>query len=378
MCEDRAWSFAGNCEAPNLFLHPVTVGGVKMPIKVGIVGATGYTGGELIRFLMHHPGAEVVHLMRLTSEAELALEQVHPHLRKLSQLKCVPMNEETLARDVDVVFLAVPHGAAMNIAPKLLEAGVRVIDLSADFRLKDASEFEVWYHTKHESSHLLKEAVYGLPEVHREEIRSAKLVANPGCYPISAIIALMPLLKMGIAHSKHILIDSKSGISGAGRSKLSVDYHYPEMFGDFKPYGIASHRHTPEIEQELSLIAGEKISVTFTPHLLPVSRGILTTAYVELEDKVGAEELYEAYVRAYSNEPFVRVLPMGVAPRLKSVVGSNFCDVNIFVDERTNCAIAVSAIDNLAKGASSNAIQNMNIMFGLDECCGLLLPAISP
>ena len=349
-----------------------------MPIKVGIVGATGYTGGELVRFLLHHPEVEIVHLMRLTSEEELPLEQVHPHLRQLSGLKCVPMDEAKLASDVQVVFLAVPHGVAMTIAPKLLDMGLRVIDLSADFRLKDASAFELWYRVGHKAPHLLQEAVYGLPEIYRDQIRNARLVANPGCYPISAILALMPLFKFGMANSNHIVIDSKSGVSGAGRSKTTIDYHYPEVFGDFKPYGIATHRHTPEIEQELSFIAQRNMSVTFTPHLLPVSRGILTTAYVLLNEGVTISQLREAYILAYEDEPFVRLLPEGVAPRLKGVIGSNFCDVNIFLDERSMCAIAISAIDNLAKGAASNAIQNMNLMFGLDERCGLMLPALSP
>ncbi|MCS7253040.1 MAG: N-acetyl-gamma-glutamyl-phosphate reductase [Armatimonadota bacterium] len=349
-----------------------------MPVKVGIVGATGYTGGELVRFLMHHPEVELVHLMRLTSEEELPLEQVHPNLRQFGELKCMPMDEIKLAKDVDVAFLAVPHGVAMSIAAKLLDMDLRVIDLSADFRLKDVATFESWYRTRHNAPHLLEEAVYGLPEVYRDRIRDAKLVANPGCYPVSAILALLPLLRLKILHSEHIVIDSKSGVSGAGRSKTTIDYHYPEVFGDFKPYGIATHRHTPEIEQELSYIAGRNIRVTFTPHLLPVSRGILTTAYVLLEEDISASELHEAYKQAYKNEPFVRVLPIGVEPRLKGVIGSNFCDVNIFIDERTKCAIAVSAIDNLAKGAASNAIQNMNLMFGLDEKCGLMIPPISP
>lgn len=349
-----------------------------MPIKVGIVGATGYTGGELVRFLLHHPEVEIVHLMRLTSEEELPLEQVHPHLRQLAGLKCVPMDEEKLASDVNVVFLAVPHGVAMDIVPSLLNMGLRVIDLSADFRFKDAGTFESWYRMRHTAPHLLQEAVYGLPELYRDQIRNARLVANPGCYPISAILALLPLLKFKIAHSEHIIVDSKSGVSGAGRSRTTIDYHYPEVFGDFKPYGIATHRHTPEIEQELSFIAGGNIKVTFTPHLLPLSRGILTTAYVQLNEDISASELREVYIRAYEGEPFVRLLPNGVVPRLKGVVGSNFCDVNIFLDERSGCAIAVSAIDNLAKGAASNAIQNMNLMFGLDERCGLMLPALSP
>lgn len=349
-----------------------------MPIRVGIIGATGYTGGELVRFLLHHPEAQIIHLMRLTSEEEFPIENVHPHLREFGKFRCIPMDEAMLASDVEVVFLAVPHGVAMEIVPRLLEIGLRVIDLSADFRFKNANLFEAWYHMPHKAIHLLNEAVYGLPEVYRDEIRNARLIANPGCYPISAIIALLPLLKSGIAHSKHIVIDSKSGVSGAGRSKPSIDYHYPELFGDFKPYGIATHRHTPEIEQQLSFIAGRDIQVTFTPHLLPVSRGILTTAYVFLEEEVEESDLHNFYERAYKDEPFVRLLPKGVVPRLKGVVGSNFCDINIFVDKRTRCAIAVSAIDNLAKGAASNAIQNMNLMFGLDECCGLMLPALSP
>ncbi len=346
-------------------------------IKVVVVGATGYTGGELVRLLVQHPNAELVALLRLSSEEALPLYKAHPHLRGLTNLDCIPY-DEALLNGVDAAFLAVPNGVAMELAPKLLEKGIKVIDLSADFRFRDAATYEKWYRKTHMAKELLAEAVYGIPEIRREQIRNARLVSNPGCYPISALLALSPLLRRRLVQLDSIVVDSKSGVSGAGRSRLEVGYLFTELDNDFRAYGVANHRHTPEMEQEFSAITGSPVRITFTPHLVPMVRGIFTTAYAKLAEPVSTYDVHAIYTEDYANEPFVRVLDIGELPRVKAVVGSNFCDVAVVVDERAQRVIALSVIDNLVKGASGNAVQCFNLMFGFDERAGLWCGGIAP
>jgi len=274
----------------------------------------------------------------------------------------------------DVVFCALPHGASQEVVPVLLKQGRMVIDLSADFRLKDAAVYKAWY-GEHKATGLLKDAVYGLPELFRSKIKGARFVANPGCYPTGAALALAPLAKAGFIEQGSVIIDSKSGVSGAGRG-AAVEYLFAEVSGGFKAYKVGSHRHTPEIEQTLSEVAGAAMSVTFTPHLLPVSRGILTTAYAGTKDACASEELHKLYDGFYAKEPFVRVLPLGKFPDISHVRGSNFCDIGVWCDEKKKRAVIVSAIDNLVKGASGQAVQNMNIMAGFAEDAALRTPPL--
>jgi len=272
---------------------------------------------------------------------------------------------------VDVAFLALPHRVSFGIVPDLLKAGTKVIDLSADFRLKSATIYEKWYGEKHTAAALLPDAVYGLPEIYRYEIRKAALVANPGCYPTSVILGLAPAVRAGVIDLSSIIIDSKSGISGAGRK--AANEYFKSEHPNVKPYNIAGgHRHIPEIEQELSRVAGETLKVTFTPHVIPMERGMLSTIYANLSEKVSSAKALDLYKDFYKKEPFVQVLPEGEIPKIKDVTGENFCDIGLRVDERTGRLVVVSAIDNLLKGASGQAVQNMNIMFGFDEKEGLV------
>lgn len=346
-------------------------------IKGAIVGATGYTGGELVRLLLQNPYVELVALLRLSSEESLPLHIAHPHLRGLTKLECVPY-DESLLDDIDAIFLAVPNGVAMELAPKLLEKGIKVIDLSADFRFRDAETYERWYRKTHTAKELLSESVYGIPELYRKQIRNARLVANPGCYPVSALIALAPLLRRRLVQLDSIVIDSKSGVSGAGRSRLEVSYLFTELDEDFRAYGVAGHRHTPEMEQEFAALVGEPLHITFTPHLVPMVRGIFTTAYAKLVEPLSISDVHAFYAEDYADEPFVRVMDVGELPRVKAVVGSNFCDVAVIVDEHTQRVVALSVIDNLVKGASGNAVQCFNLMFGLDERTGLWQAGLAP
>jgi N-acetyl-gamma-glutamyl-phosphate reductase len=286
-------------------------------------------------------------------------------------LCCEALDVPSLARRTDVVFLALPHRVSFQIVPGLIDTGKKVIDLSADFRLANAAIYEKWYGEKHTAHDLLKEAVYGLPEIYRNKIASARLIANPGCYPTTVILGCAPLLKSDIIDLSTIIIDAKSGISGAGRK--AVEEYYKKEHPNFRPYNIAgAHRHTPEIEQELSRIAGKEITVTFTTHIMPVERGMLSTIYINLKKKVTSAEITARYKEFYREEPFVRVLDEGKIPEIKNVANTNFCEIGCKVDERTNRLILVSAIDNLLKGASGQAVQNMNIMFGLKETDGLI------
>lgn len=345
-------------------------------LKIAIVGASGYTGLELIRLLDRHPQAEV---SCVTSEqsAGKRISDTFPTLRCRCDLVLEPLDPEAIAAKADLIFTALPHQAAMKVVPAFLAAGKKVIDLSADYRLHDPAVYAAWYEP-HLNPELLPEAVFGLPEVRRDAIRQARLVANPGCYPTSVILGLKPLLENGLIDPATIIADSKSGTSGAGRS-AKVDSLYCEVNDSFKAYGVGGvHRHTPEIEQELSELAGRPVTITFTPHLVPMDRGILSTIYATPARAVSTEELVALYADTYKDEPFVRPLPKGQFPATAFVRGSNFCDIGITQDSRANRIVVVSAIDNLVKGASGQAIQNMNLICGFTETSGLEGVAIFP
>jgi len=345
-------------------------------LNVGIVGASGYTGSELVRLLVTHP--EDVKITCITSEsyAGQPISKLHPNLRGLLDLNFENLNPEKVAEKSDIVFLALPHKTSMAYVPKFFGLGVKIIDFSADYRLKDVKLYEKWYQ-EHTNPELISHAVYGLPEIHREEIKLTSLVAVPGCYPTGAILAILPALKSDIADSEGIIIDSKSGISGAGKSPTEVT-HFPNRYDNFVAYNVGSHRHIPEIEQELGNAIGKKLTVCFVPHLVPMCRGILTTAYLKLKKNISTKELLSIYAEQYKNEPFVVVLDEGELPQTQSVRGSNFCHIGVKVVERNNLAIVMSAIDNLTKGASSQAMQCMNIIAGFDETAGLLTPGLMP
>ncbi|MFV0437966.1 MAG: N-acetyl-gamma-glutamyl-phosphate reductase [Desulfopila sp.] len=337
--------------------------------RVAIVGGSGYTGVELARILCNHPHVE---LTAVTSRqyAGQPLAAVFANLRAKVDLICEDLTIAEVCDRADLIFTAVPHKTAMHMAPQMLDAGKKVIDLSADFRLRDVTVYEQWYQP-HSAAHYLDKAVYGLPELYRSEISTARLVANPGCYPTSIILALAPLLR-GRAIAPHTIIaDSKSGTSGAGRG-AAVGNLFCEVSDGFRPYKIGgTHRHLPEIEQELSLLADEGLRITFTPHLLPISRGILSTIYATLAPGVGASQIDELYQASYGEEAFVRLLPAGSLPATQYVRGSNFCDIGYSLDSRTGRIVIVSAIDNIVKGASGQAVQNMNLLCSLPETTGL-------
>lgn len=336
--------------------------------RVGIIGATGYTGVELLRLLVHHPEVEVT---ALTSQkyAGVPIGQVFPSLLKHLQIKCEELSVEGISQKTDFIFTALPHKTAMETVPLFCRSDKRVVDLSADFRLKDASIYELWYQ-RHTAPELLSESVYGLPEIHREKIRTAKIVGNPGCYPTGALIGLHPLMKKGLISPEGIVVDSKSGVSGAGRDVV-LESLFCEVNEGVKAYKIFAHRHTPEMEQELSLLARQEVNITFVPHLIPMDRGILTTLYVRMNKKMKTEELLNAFQECYEREPFVRIYPMGKLPNTKDVRGSNFCDIGAVASQTGDRAVIVTAIDNLVKGASGEAIQNMNLMLGYPETMGL-------
>ena len=346
-------------------------------IKIGIVGASGYSGSELLRFLVNHPGELQVALCTSETYAGQCIESVLPNLRGFLSTKFEPLDLDSLKERVDAVVLAVPHKVAMSFAPKILKQGLRVVDFSADYRLEDAETYQAWYHAEHTSSELMPRAIYGLPERYRAKIRDAQLVANPGCYPTSAILAAMPLVAQGVVELDSIIVDSKSGISGAG-PKPSENTHYPNRESNVVAYNLGVHRHTPEIEQELGAVASEPIRVTFTPHLVPMTRGILSTVYMRLTEEMSTQEALSIYAGFYENEPFVRVLPSETYPQTKAVLGSNYCDVGLEVDTRTRRVVAMAAIDNLGKGAAGAVVQNLNLMFGFKETDGLKAPGMMP
>jgi len=345
-------------------------------LNVAIVGASGYTGLELIRLLYRHPEVAVT---CLTSEqsAGRKISDIFPTLLGRCDLALENLEPVRVAEKADLIFTALPHKAAMEVVPTFLKLGKHVIDLSADYRLSDPSVYGAWYEP-HLNPANLKKAVYGLPEIRRAKIKGARLVANPGCYPTSIILGLAPLLKKGLIDIKSIVADSASGVTGAGRS-AKVDSLYCEVNDGYKAYAVGGvHRHTPEIEQELSLLAGEQLVITFTPHLVPMDRGILSTIYATPHKPISTEKLFQLYQEYYDGEPFVRVLPPGNLPSTAFVRGSNFCDIAPLVDQRTGRVIIVSAIDNLVKGASGQAVQNMNLVCGFPETMALEGLALFP
>ena len=345
-------------------------------LAVGICGASGYTGMELLRILALHPQVEVT---AITSEksAGRKVHEIFPFLSAYTGLIFEPMTREKLLGKADLFFLALPHGASQEAVHYFFSRGKKVIDLSADYRIRDPKTYAAWYGLDHTRQSTLKKAVYGLPEIYREKIGKAALIANPGCYPTSAVLGMMPAVRNKLLDLSTVIIDSKSGTSGAGR-KADLGISFCEVNEGFKAYGLVTHRHTPEIEQEISNLAGKKVVVNFTPHLLPVDRGILTTIYAKLKKKADTKTAISLFSRAYAKEPFVRVLAEGSLPNIKHVRGTNMCEIGVKVNDRTNTLIIVSAIDNLVKGASGQAIQNMNLMMGFDETEGLRQLALYP
>lgn len=344
-------------------------------IKVGIVGATGYVGSELMRILLNHPNAELV---TITSQS-YARKKYGEIFENFSHTEfiCEEENIEEMADKCDVIFLALPHGvASKKITAEILKKTV-VIDLGADYRLKDVDTYEKWYETEHDSKDLLAQAIYGLCEINREDIKGKRLIANPGCFTTCSILSLYPLVKERIIALDSIIIDAKTGISGAGRG-VTLGSMFCEVNENIRAYKIASHRHTPEIEEQLSYGAGEKITISFTPHRVPMNRGILATCYATLNKKMNYEEIRKIYEKYYGSEWFVRLSPQGGFPETKWVKGTNFMDIGFEIDERTNRIIVIGAIDNLVKGAAGQAVQNMNILFGIDEKTGLDYVPIFP
>lgn len=349
--------------------------------RAGLIGVTGYTGMELARLLAGHPSMRLV-FAASRAEAGKRLGDYYPFLERMPGADVIlsPPDPDAAAQACDVVFLAVPHGAAMELAAALHERGVKVVDLSADFRLRDATVYEDWYKTKHTQKPLLHKAVYGLPELHAAATAKTQLVANPGCYPSAAILGLYPALRHKLVSNQGIIIDAKSGVSGAGR-KAAVSSLFCEVADTFKAYNLGKHRHTPEIEQEISAIAGENITVSFNTHLLPINRGILSTIYTQSAYPVDADTLstlHSVYCDTYAHSPFVRILPQGSLPETRNVRGTLFCDIGLVADPRTGRIIIVSAIDNLCRGASGQALANANIVCGLPMNTGLTMVPFLP
>jgi len=336
-------------------------------INVGIIGATGYTGRELIGLLLKHPHARISALYN-TSEESQNISVVFPQFSSQLDMLCAKPDIKDVVKKCDLVFLALPHTLSMEWAPKLLKAGKKVIDLSADYRIKDLTVYKKFYGVKHKDKANLKSSVYGLPELYRSKIKNAKLIANPGCYPTAAILALAPIASVNAICASSIIIDAKSGVSGAGK-KLVKEMLFNEVNEDFKAYKVNTHQHMPEIVQVLSKIFGKEVGLTFVPHLLPVNRGILETIYLKKTKNI-KQDIVSLYDKFYKNEKFVRVRKEGEFPSLKDVVGTNYCDIGM--KDYGDTLIIISAIDNLLKGASGQAVQNMNIMYGLPEGCGLL------
>ena len=351
---------------------------MSQTIKAGLVGVTGYTGMELARLMTHHSSMELVRVTS-RSEAGKTLAEIYPFLNRLplGDLVITQPDPKDLADECDVVFLAVPHKTAMEIAATLLDEGVKVVDLSADFRINDKATYEQWYAVEHTRADLLDEAVYGLPELYLDNIMGARLIANPGCYPTSSILGLAPALSGGFIQTDDIVIDAKSGTSGAGRG-AKVGSLFCEVHDSFKAYSLPSHRHTPEIEQELSKLGGTDITVSFNTHLLPIDRGILSTIYTKLTAEMTLDAVHEAYTEFYADKPLVRVLPKGQLPETRYVRGTVFCDIGLVVDPRTNRLIVLSAIDNLCRGASGQALMNANLICGLDIDEGLPMAPMMP
>lgn len=345
-------------------------------IKVGIIGSTGYAGAELVRLLLAHPEAEIV-WYGSRSYVDKKYSSVYQNFFKLVDAKCMDDNMEELAEDVDVIFTATPQGLCAGLVNDDILSKVKIIDLSADFRLKDVSVYEKWYGITHAGPKYLSEAVYGLCEINREDIKNARIIANPGCYTTCSILTTLPLVREFIIDANSLIIDAKSGTSGAGRG-AKVNNLYCEVNESIKAYGVTTHRHTPEIEEQLSYACGQEVMINFTPHLVPMNRGILVTAYANLNENVTYEDVKAVYEKYYGSEYFIRLLDKDICPETRWVEGSNFVDIGFKIDERTGRIVMMGALDNLVKGAAGQAIQNMNIMFGLREDMGLKLAPVFP
>ncbi len=345
-------------------------------IKVGIIGATGYAGSELVRILLGHKDVQIK-WYGSRSYIDKKYAEVYQNMFRIVDDICKDDNIEALAKEVDVIFTATPQGFLASILTEEILSQVKIVDLSADYRIKDVVTYEAWYKLEHKSPQFIEEAVYGLCEVNREDVKKARLVANPGCYTTCSILTVYPLAKENLIDMNSLIIDAKSGTSGAGRG-AKVDNLYCEVNENIKAYGVASHRHTPEIEEQLGYASGQEVVLNFTPHLVPMNRGILATAYATVKAGVTEQDIRAAYEKYYANETFVRVLEPGVCPQTKWVEGSNYVDVNFVLDKRTNRVIMMGAIDNLVKGAAGQAVQNMNLMFGLPEAEGLRLVPMFP
>ncbi|MHA1914661.1 MAG: N-acetyl-gamma-glutamyl-phosphate reductase [Promethearchaeota archaeon] len=346
-------------------------------IKAGIMGATGYVGSELVRILYQHPEVEIKVLSSKSHNSQ-NYTSIYENFSKICEMKCEEIDLESIGHQLDVLFLALPHGETSRLLTDSILNTVKIIDLSADFRIKNVDIYEEWYKIKHNNKELLNnDAIYGLCEWNRNKIMKSRLVANPGCYPTSILLGLLPLIKEGIIEKENIIIDAKSGVSGAGRS-LNLTTHFSECNETIKPYNVTSHRHTPEIEFFLNEICGFETSITFTPHLIPMNRGILATCYGTLNNPYTHDEIKDIYEKYYHNEFFIRLTKKGVLPETKWVKGSNYCDIGFVIDKRVEKLIVISAIDNLIKGAAGQAVQNMNLMFNLKENEGLKSIPIFP
>ena len=343
--------------------------------KVAILGASGYTGSDLLRLLLYHPKVEIKHLSA-EKHAGKNISEVFPYLRNIIELDLQPLNIELIPDNINFVFAALPHGKSASIVKELIERGKKVVDLGADFRLS-CEIYNQWYGGEHPCPELIEDAVYGISELYKDQIANSSLVANPGCYPESAILGLAPLLKSNLIEPDNIIIDSKSGVSGAGRSP-DIAYHFCEVNEGVRAYKIGEHRHNPEIDEVLTNYSGSEVRVFFTPHLIPMDRGILSTLYVRLKNEHSSKDLLDLYEYFYKEEIFVRIMPENIFPSTLNVRGSNFCDIGIKTFTQKKQAVIISVIDNLVKGASGQAIQNMNIMMGFEEDLGLNSPPVFP
>jgi LysW-gamma-L-alpha-aminoadipyl-6-phosphate/LysW-L-glutamyl-5-phosphate reductase len=349
-------------------------------MRIGIIGSSGYVGSELLRLLLMHPQAEVTMVTSRQSAGEFIFN-VHPNLRGLTQLKFVPQDMAELQKNCDLVFTATPHGGSVNLVPKLLETGLKVIDMSADYRLKNPADYETYYGWKHAHPEMLKDAAYGLPELHREEIKKASLIACPGCEATAAILGLAPIVKAGIVDKDKIVVDLKVGSSGGG-SKPSPASHHPERSSGVRPYKVVGHRHIAEVEQELNVLSNEPLKISFTPHAVNMVRGILATIHTFPKQKLENKDLWRAFRGMYANEPFIRLVKYQKGPYQlpdpKVTVGTNFCDVGFEIDEHANRLLLFSALDNMCKGASGQGVQCLNILMGIDETTGLKSTGFHP
>lgn len=343
-------------------------------IKASVIGASGYGGAEAVRLLTMHPQVEIVHVTAESQQGQ-RMSDLYPNLHSFVDQVMIAVDAERIGRDSDVTFVSLPSGKAMHLVPTLLPQGSKVIDIAADFRLRDAALYPTWYKVTHSAPEYLVEAVYGLPELHRPAIAKTRLLANPGCYPAASLLAVLPLLRAGAVQTTGIMIDAKSGVSGAGRG--GGGFGFSETNENVRAYSVTGHNHVAEIEQELSSVARSPVHVVFTPHLIPMTRGIFATVYAPLAGPLSEAEALDLYEETYKGEPFIRVL-RDTLPQTKATLGSNYCDVTVRIDTRTSTAIALAAIDNLGRGAAGQAVQNMNLMFGLPETTGLQFPGLFP